>query len=162
MKTNPNDRVAILKDRVSKLKRTTAQASEDDALLSMGDLKIGTGDNAIVTGNGYMNLLNSDPGMKMDMGSEASTISSGTLNMGMDISKVKYADNKILNPQIKGTPSSPVNYYPTTLTLPPGVAGGLIRGLAAVITGILEVYRQEKESQKVTTSINLLKDTLGT
>lgn len=152
------DRAAEYSKRIERISKDTSQAIEDDTLMDVGEVKFGVGEPSLIMGDGYFKTMLKDPAVGLEVGGEASTLDTGSLSLNTDMSKVKFEGNKILNPQLKQKPTTIVNYFPPVITLPPGTAGGLLRGIAGVVLGILEVYKAEKESGKVTTSFKLISE----
>lgn len=142
-----SSKAQIYSSRFTKLNQTTSECIAKDEMLTMHEAKIGVGDNAIVLGDGSMKLMNSEDSLKLDFNTEAISMQSNSIKLDTDFSKVIFEGGKAMNPMLKTRPPNVVNYYAPVITVPPGVATGLVRGITGVIMGILEVYRSYKESQ---------------
>jgi len=134
-------------ERFRMLNQSTEYRIAQDELLLLEESKIGFDPNALVIGAGYMRLLNSDEKLNLDFSSEAISMQSDSIRLDTGFSKVIFEGGKALNPMLKTRPPNVVNYYAPVVTVPPKVATGLVRGITAVIMGLLETYRSYKESQ---------------
>jgi len=152
------DRASVYSRQLEKINRTTTQAIEDDAMMDTGEVKVGVGDSSLLFGTEFFKTMLKDPAIGIEIGGEASTLNTNSIELNMSMSKVRFENDKVLNPLLKQKPTTIVNYFPPVITLPPSTASGLLRGIAGVILGILEVYRAEKESGKVTTSFKLMSE----
>jgi hypothetical protein len=129
--------------RARDLRKPVKEAMQAADLIRSGEEKIGMGDNNLVLNKGEVEFNNEDPAVGGKLSSKGSDMKfGGRLQTDLPIDHLVYEKNRVFNPQIQYRPQNVVSYYPTTLTLPPGLMGGLLKG--ALLT-ILQVVKQLSE-----------------
>ena len=133
--------------RFARLDQTLEECISNDELLATGDIKIGADSNFVVIEDGAVRFATSDESMNIAFTPEEITMRGGSVNLDAGFSRVRFEGDKALNPLMKQKPTNVVNHYSPIITIPPGIATGLVRGITGVIMGLLEAYRAYKETQ---------------
>ena len=129
------------------LRRPIREEMERRDLIRAGEEKMGMGDNNIILKKGQVQINNENPAVGGKIGAEGSDLKFGKdLKTDLPIDHLKFEENKVLNPQIQYRPQNVVSYYPTVLTLPPTLLGGLLRGALALILQVVKKAREEENA----------------
>lgn len=120
-----------------------------DEYLDSGEVRVGDDKSAVIIGPNGVRIMPDDATGDAEFGAESTKIPGAIVQLDVPPGKLAFDSGaKIQNPMQAVTAPTIATPYKPIITAPPAQASKLLRGITAVIMGILETYRSAKEDSQ--------------